>query len=557
MNFSSLLRSNLAFRFCTSAMHSNLFPAVCFSSSSCTVSTLTHSRQTETDSEVCPERVKPEAMEYDILIVGGGMVGAALGCSIAKNPLLASLRVAIIDSSSSIGVSQGMPKNAIPDPRVSAITPATVSFLKDMGAWDHIETCRHAPFKSMQVWDYTGLGYTRYNAADVKKPCLGYIVENNVLLSALQHCLKDAGLIDTICPAQVRSVKFPTCITGQFEPELSENNVRERTPSNETVSTSFHVGSTVGKEEINLGKKKQSHQVGGHAWAQVELEDKNCLLARLVVGADGARSKVRTMAGFKTLSWDYKQQAVICTVEMERGHLTAWQRFLPTGPLAILPMGDLFSNIVWSTTPERALDLKTMSDAEFVSAVNEALVEDYGPFPSSLSAEVLGLKLSSFFTDLTPSVSEPFEVPPCVTKVLTERLSFPLSFGHAYKYASSRVALIGDAAHTVHPLAGQGVNLGFGDAASLMNILSEGVKNGADIGEASLLAKYEKDRMLANIPMMTILDGLQRLFSANFGPVNFARAVGFQAVQLLGPLKQQIISYAMGERGLLKPLMDL
>jgi len=121
---------------------------------------------------------------------------------------------------------------------------------------------------------------------------------------------------------------------------------------------------------------------------------------------------------------------------------------------------------------------------------------------------------------------------------------------HASDYASNRVVLVGDAAHTVHPLAGQGVNLGFGDAAALTRILNEGVLTGSDIGEISLLKKYERERKLVNLPMMAVLDGFQRIFSADFGPVNLLRAAAFNGVQILGPLKKQIISYAMGEQKL-------
>lgn len=453
-----------------------------------------------------------EGEEFDVVIIGGGMVGAAVGCGLAANKLTSSLRVAIIDGKSLTNGIRTLPtSDAIPDPRVSALTPATVAFLEEVDAWKHIQNSRHAPFDSMQVWDYTGLGYTRYNAADVGKHVLGYVVENKVILSALHSRLQDLGFASLICPATVKAVK-------QGTPELLEAEKRGETR---------------------------------HGLAQVELDDGRCLRARLVVGADGAGSKVRSMVGLQSFRREYKQEALVCTLKTSKSHSTAWQRFLPTGPLAILPMGDTFSNIVWSTTPLEALELKNMSDEDFVAKVNEALVDGFGPVPSSRIPQLLGGPLGSILGAAPSSCNEAFEAPPLITKCLSKRATFPLTLAHAYKYVSPHVVLVGDAAHTVHPLAGQGVNLGFGDATSLVSILSAGIEVGADIGEVSLLEKYEKRQMVANVPMMAILDGFQKVFSMDFGPLNAARAAAFGAVQFFGPLKRKVISYAMGEGGLL------
>ena len=197
------------------------------------------------------------------------------------------------------------------------------------------------------------------------------------------------------------------------------------------------------------------------------------------------------MAGIQTKGWQYKQTAVICTVKVEWEHATAWQRFLPTGPFALLPMGGTYSNIVWTTTPEIALDLKSMSNSNFVVAANKALLEDYGSQPHSRIAEFLGGGLGTqLLGAMAPSAVEQFQVPPRIMECVTERLSFPLSLLHATKYVNHRVALVGDAAHTVHPLAGQGVNLGFGDADSLVKVLQRGIETGRDIGEVCMLFFY-------------------------------------------------------------------
>lgn len=186
------------------------------------------------------------------------------------------------------------------------------------------------------------------------------------------------------------------------------------------------------------------------------------------------------MAGFQTKGWEYKQTAVICTVKVATNHSTAWQRFLPTGPFALLPMTSPYSNIVWTTTPETAAALKSMSNSHFVAAANKALIEDYGPKPGSKLAEAMAPVIGPW---LGPSVVEQFQEPPRIVECVTERLSFPLALMHASRYVGQRVALVGDAAHTVHPLAGQGVNLGFGDAASISRVVQKGVETGHDIGQ--------------------------------------------------------------------------
>lgn len=472
-----------------------------------------------------------DTKEYDIAIVGGGMVGAAVGCCLASLPLTKALRVAIIDSNPTLGVRNFLPTDDVPDVRVSAITPSTVSFFKDVGAWEYVQACRHAPFDKMQVWDYTGWGYTRYNARDVGKSVLGYVVENKVLHNALLSRLQDTGFADIISPQQIKSVLF------KMNSPLVAKSVLSQEPKNNKASpTSYQElkGSSYIRQQL----------------AKVELNDGKYLYARLVVGADGGRSQVRSMAGFQTTGWDYKQHALICTVEVETENQTAWQRFLPNGPLALLPMGKKFFNIVWSTTPEKASELKGMTEDDFIKSVNNALVHDYGSHPQSQFSEIINGRFKWLTGELVPSISEPFQTPPRIIGLSTARMSFPLSLMHASDYASNRVVLVGDAAHTVHPLAGQGVNLGFGDAATLARIINEGILTGSDIGEISLLKKYERERKLVNLPMMAVLDGFQRIFSADFGPVNFLRAAAFNGVQILGPLKKQIISYAMGEQKL-------
>lgn len=457
--------------------------------------------------------------QYDVAVVGGGMVGMALACSLASMPLTKHLSVAIIDSNPALGKSNFIKKEDPPDPRVSTVTPATISFFKEIGAWQYVQQHRHAYFDKMQVWDYTGLGYTKYNARDVNKEILGCVVENKVLHSSLLSCMQNTEFRKTIYPSRLTSMALL--------PSSSSISV-DSTPSATTLFTKGHL-------------------------AKLDLSDGKSLYAKLVVGADGGKSRVRELAGFKTTGWSYSQNAIICTVEHNKENYCAWQRFLPAGPIALLPIGDNFSNIVWTMNPKDASDCKSMNEDDFVKILNHALDYGYGPHPKSISSGSVDM-FSWFRGDATLSAKECFEVPPRVVKLASERMVFPLSLKHANNYVSKRVVLIGDAAHTVHPLAGQGVNLGFGDASTLSRIIAEGIAVGADIGEVSLLKKYEAERKPANIVMMAVLDGFQKAYSVDFGPLNILRAAAFHGAQYISPLKRNIISYASGEQRLPLPL---
>lgn len=442
------------------------------------------------------------------------MVGMGLACSLASMPLTKQLSVAIIDSNPALMNKTSINKDDPPDPRVSTVTPATISLFKGVGAWQYVEQHRHAYFDKMQVWDYTGFGFTRYNARDVNKEVLGCVVENKVLHRSLLSCMQDTDLQKKIYPSRLTSmISHPTSASKAMD----ERSTNERLHNSGSLT-------------------------------KLELSDGNSLYAKLVVGADGSKSRVRELAGIKTTGWNYSQNAIICTVEHTEENWCAWQRFLPAGPIALLPIGDRFSNIVWTMDPNESSTRKSMNEDEFVKAVNHALDNGYGPHPRSRSGG--GEIFSWFGADVTSSANEGFELPPKVVKLVSERMVFPLSLMHANRYASKRVALIGDAAHTVHPLAGQGVNMGFGDAFSLSKVIAEGVAVGSDIGEVSLLRKYEADRKTANVTMMAILDGFQKAYSIDFAPLNVLRAAAFYGANYIPPLKRSIISYASGEQRL-------
>lgn len=236
---------------------------------------------------------------------------------------------------------------------------------------------------------------------------------------------------------------------------------------------------------------------------RLRLHDGRVLQARLVVAADGADSQLRAMAGIDTVGWDYSQRAIVCHVQTERPHRgTAWQRFLASGPLAFLPLTDGRCSIVWSAEQALAQELLALDDAAFLSRLGEA------------SEQALG-----------------------AIRAGTRRLSFPLRLLHAQDYARVGLVLVGDAAHTVHPLAGQGVNLGLADAEQLAATLAEARGARRDWWSLRNLQRYTRARKAANLEMLALTDGLYRAFRLHLPGVKAALGLGMEAVDKLGPLK--------------------
>ena len=397
--------------------------------------------------------------EPDIVVVGAGMVGAATAALLAR--AAPATAITVLDA-------EPLPQwraDDEPGVRVSALSEASRRVLVACGAWEEIAAGRVGPYTQMRVWDGAipagGPGAVHFSAADIAAPVLGHIVENELVRFALRNAL------------------------------LRLENVR-----------------------LFDGARLASLVLDGER-AELGAEDGRRLSARLVVGADGARSASREMAGLSVRGHDYEQQAVVCNIRCQLPHgETAWQRFLPTGPIALLPLADGQVSIVWSTTPAAAEALLAMDDEAFHAAVAEA------------SDGCLGQVLES-----------------------GPRAAFPLRMRHAPDYTRSRFALVGDAAHTVHPLAGQGVNLGFLDAAALAEIVATGLAAGRDPGDPALLRRYERWRKPENFLAMRAFDAINRLFSNDNPAAGSVRRAGFTLVDRLAPLKGVFVRRAMGLEG--------
>ena len=387
---------------------------------------------------------------YDIIIVGGGMVGATLACALGDSPF----KVAVIEAhQSNFDWQEGSH-----DIRVSAITHASQHIFENLGVWQGMQRDGVAAYDKMHVWDATGQGQIHFDSVEVGQADLGHIIENRIIQKALQSRLSDFDNIDLLMPLQLQSM------------QLTEQGA-------ELVSS----------EGLTLQTK-------------------------LLVGADGANSWVRKQAGITLSSWAYHQNAVVCSVTTSESHQNAcWQQFMPEGPLAFLPLADGQSSIVWSTTEEKAQSLINMDEHTF----NQELQVTFG---SSLGR----IELSS------------------------ERGVFPLRLRHANQYVLQHLALIGDAAHTVHPLAGQGVNLGLLDAVVLAEELLRAQAKKRKIGTLANLRRYERRRKGDNMAMLAAMDGFKRLFSNDVSPLKLLRNAGLNFVDKLQPLKNLMIKRAMG-----------
>ncbi len=388
---------------------------------------------------------------YRAIVIGSGAVGATLACQLARK----GVRTALIEAREP----PAFDPDAL-DLRVFAISRATQRIWNQLGVWGEMHARRASPYRAMEVWDARGRGRIHFDAAELGEPDLGHIVENRLIQSVLFELARSLDTLDMFCPASPEAIAL--------EPDC----------------------------------------------ARVTLADGRVLEAELVVAADGARSRVRELAGIDVQTHAYAQKALVAHVRGEQAHgETARQVFLPEGPLAFLPLLDGRCSIVWSADDARADQLLALDDAAFLAELTQA------------SEGVLGAMLET-----------------------TPRASFPLAAVHARRYVIPRLALIGDAAHTVHPLAGQGVNLGVLDAAALAEVLESALREG-DLGELALLRRYERWRRGENLSMQTALTGFKALFGSRLGLIASIRSAGIGLVDRMGPVKSELMRRAMGISG--------
>lgn len=447
----------------------------------------------------------------DVLIVGAGMAGLTLACALAQSGRQESggrksseavsdlpeaglaatdtqasrLKIVVIDPQIPASPSQWP---ASFDPRVSALTHASANILRALGVWDAMAQHRVAAFNHMDVWDGDGTGNIQFHADQAGVEQLGYLVENRVTTHGLFEKMRSLPNVEFIQTGLARIVEAnDSGDAGGLAP-------RSRTQSDASAN-------------------------GG--W-RVTLSDGTQLQPRLLIGADGASSRVRDQLGFRCRTWAYGQSAIVTTVTHEKPHGdTARQVFLESGPLAFLPLRQTthtknsnVSSIVWSLASEQAKKIMALDDTTFMQQLTRAFEGRLG---------------NIIATD--------------------KRYCFPLTQNHAVDYVLPGVALIGDAAHTIHPLAGQGINLGFLDAAVLAEEILHAHDSGLPIDDFSVLRKYQRRRKPHNLLMMSAMEGFKRLFGMDVPPLRVARNLGMAFFNRHTLIKHEIMQRAMGLEG--------
>lgn len=403
--------------------------------------------------------------DYEVAVIGAGLAGACAAALLARHSGIAAARIALLASESPAQLRA----DAAPELRVVAVSRASERVLAAAGAWPPEPAARLCAYERMCVWHESAgpasASALWFDAADIGEPNLGYIAENGLLQRACLGSFHAAG--GALLPAMLRRIEF------------------------------------------SAGR------------AHLELDGQRSLTARLVVGADGAQSLVRSQLHIPVRTHDYRQLALVASVRTAQPHRhTAWQRFLASGPLALLPLFDGSCSIVWSIDEPLGSVLRDCSVAQFNQRLEAA------------SGGVLG-----------------------ATTLVSERRSFPLHSLAAQTYVAPRCALIGDAAHVIHPLAGQGANLGLLDAAALCEAVGAALAQREDPGALRALRRYEQHRRTHNLSMDAAMNVLQRGFAARTGaPASWLvnQALGF--VNRSGALKRLFARQALGSSGELPAL---
>ncbi|PMJ90463.1 2-octaprenyl-3-methyl-6-methoxy-1,4-benzoquinol hydroxylase [Vibrio sp. 10N.261.55.A7] len=379
--------------------------------------------------------------KYEIAVVGGGMVGAAIAIGFAKQ----GRTVVVIENKQPVHYDEGQPR----DIRVSAISHASVSLLERLGGWKHTVSMRVCPYRRLETWEHPECR-TRFHSDSLGLNELGYIVENRLIQLGLWQEFDQYSNLELRCPEKV--------------------------------------------ETMALGSTNQ-----------ITLQSGETIEASWVIGADGANSQVRQFAGIGITAWDYRQHCMLINVETEKDQQDiTWQQFFPSGPRSFLPLGGHHASLVWYDTPKRIRQLQAMDEG----ALRKEILTH---FPQELG-------------DIT----------------VTDKGAFPLTRRHAQQYVKNRCVLLGDAAHTINPLAGQGVNLGFKDVVSLLD-----ETDGKELNLENL-SRYESTRRQDNLVMQTGMDVFYKGFRSSNPLIKFVRNGVLKIADNSGRLKDEVLKYAVG-----------
>ena len=397
--------------------------------------------------------VPAPAFDYDLAIVGGGVVGATLAASLQQS----GLSVALVEAQSQ--------SDAVAKGQAYAIHLSSQQIFESIGVWEKIKP-QIEYFRQVRLSDGDSPHVVEFKSAELNAEAIGHVAKHRVLLQELQNFLTTCEHVNWYCPAQVTTIGYD-----------AKGATLQLASSDEAVPASLRV--------------------------------------KAVVAADGARSQVRQQAGIQTHGWPYWQSCVVATITPEKHHNhIAYEKFWPSGPFAILPAAADECRIVWTAPHKEAQALIELDDDQFI----EQLQHRYGDQMGQLS-------------------------------LVGKRYLFPAKWMHANRYVRSRLALVGDAAHSCHPVGGQGLNLGIRDAATLAKVLTVAHQHGEDIGSLMVLQRYQSWRRQQNLLSLGFTDILNRTFSNQWFPVMQVRRLGLQIMQRIPPLKIWSLKFMAGLHG--------
>ncbi|RDH83059.1 MAG: 2-octaprenyl-6-methoxyphenyl hydroxylase [endosymbiont of Galathealinum brachiosum] len=394
--------------------------------------------------------------QYDIIIIGGGMVGASLVAALKyhSDKKIAVVEAFPFDSSSQPSF----------DDRSIALSYGSRRIWESMGLWEKLEPEIEA-IKSIHVSDRGHLGATRINHTEEKVEALGYVVENRVMGRILMNEVQSLDHVDWYCPATIESLEqLPDQVSIKIKTEKGEQDLQ----------------------------------------------------AKLLVAADGVTSSTRQLAGLNTLREDYKQSAIIANVQTDQKHQgIAYERFTDSGPVAFLPMTENRYSVVWTCKEQETSRIMQLTDEEFINELQQTF---------------------GFRAGLIEKTGE--------------RFSYPLAYTEVEQLTKGRVVVIGNAAHALHPVSGQGYNLALRDVAELAEMIVEN----EDPGHALLLSEYHTKRLKDMHRVYRITDSMVKIFSNNFSPLGHLRASGLIAVNLISPVRSLMARQSMGLLGYMNKL---
>ncbi|MFB2651534.1 FAD-dependent monooxygenase [Shewanella seohaensis] len=396
-----------------------------------------------------PSQTATDTQQFDVILVGGGMVGAATAIGLAKQ----GLQVAVIESFAPEAYS---PEQAL-DIRVSAISVASEQLLEQLGALESLLNMRNVPYLGLETWELDGC-ITQFHSSQIGASHLGHIVENRLVQLALWEQMQQWDAIKLFCPERVAT--FSRLTDG----------------------------------------------VSVHLQSGIQLE------AKLLIGADGANSQVRQWAGIGISGWDYAQSAMLINIQTAQGQQdVTWQQFTPNGPRSLLPLPGNHASLVWYDDANRIKQLMQLNHKQLADQIRQH-------FPA---------RLDSDFT-------------------VEAKGSFALTRRHANAYFKPNVVILGDAAHTINPLAGQGVNLGFKDVEALLTVIKTALTEDKPWWSTEVLNAYQAKRYRDNQLMMTTMDVFYAGFSNDILPLKLLRNGALKLANINSPIKRTVLKYAMG-----------